>query len=191
MPKPPLGGAILGVLAALQAVAGSSDGQEKAKSPPLAVGGLVPISSMHCVVGEPRDGNTCFAGKYRDRRAISIYAHTIEEPGLADLGRKMNSLVAAEPEMRGYMLFFDVARLDGGYKQRMRDWSKEHSLDRLDLATSHGNAKRYDVAPETGVTIVFSNKRLITFRRDIPAGRIDPAAIDELVKDLQEQLRKE
>lgn len=150
----------------------------------LAVGGLVPISSMRCVVGEPRDRNTCLAGKYRQQRVISIYAHSAAEPRLADLCRRINAVVGADTELRGYVLLFDGNQFDEGYKARMRAWSKEHSLDKLDLATAHGNAKHYDVAAETGVTVVFSDKREIKFRRDIAAGRIDQAAIDELVKDL-------
>jgi hypothetical protein len=97
------------VVVALQAT-GSAEEPQKG----LHVDDKVPITSIRWVIdkfGKPIDKNTGLAGKYRDRRTISIYVRSIMEPQLNSLRKQVDALLAEKREFRVDVLFVDGDQL--------------------------------------------------------------------------------
>lgn len=156
----------------------------------LAVGELVPIASMRCVVGIPTDRNTCLAGKYQKVRAFSIYVRSPDEQHLNDLLKQINALLAEKTELRGYVLLVEGKQFDETLKGKLRDWFEQQKITKLDVAIANTDPlKTYGLAPETRVAVVYSESRLVKYRRDFAAGTLDAAALKELAATLAELSR--
>lgn len=151
----------------------------------LGVGEQVPISSMRCVVGQPTDRNTCLAGKYRDKKTISIYVRTLDEPNLNAFLTKVNGHLAKQDELRGYVLLLGGGQFDEKLKSRIRDWAKEQAFTKLDVAIANGDAP-FGIAKEAGVVVVYSEKLQVKYRRTIESGNLDEFAVKELAEKLAE-----
>jgi hypothetical protein len=154
----------------------------------LRVGDQVPISSMRCVVGEPKDRNTCLAGKYRAHRTFSTYARSLEEPRLNALLKKVDGLLAHNKELRGYVLLLEGDQDDQALKGKLRDWAKQQQFTKLDVAIAN-DVETFGIAKETGVVVVYSENLQVKYHRAFAGGKIDETALKELAGKLEDLSR--
>ena len=171
-------------------VAGSVTSAQEPPKKGLGVGEMVPISSMRCVVGRPKDRNTCLAGKYRTHRTISLYVHSIEDQHLNMLVKQVERLLAKHNELRGYVLVLKGNQFDNSLKEKLRGWAKQQGVAKLDIAIANSNpAKTFGIGKDTGVVVVYSDKRRVLFHRGFAQGKFDEAAVKELTGKLAELAR--
>lgn len=181
---------VCAITLSLMAVLGSGSGAEEKPARGLQVGEHVPILSMRCVVGEPTDRNTCLAGKYRHKHAISIYARSVDEKHLDALVQSIEAMLSANPELRGYVLLLKGSQRDEGLKNAIRVWMKEQKSTHLDVAITNGDPERfYKLGPETAVAVVYSEQLEVKYFRAFETGKFNEAGVKEVVDALQKTAR--
>lgn len=158
----------------------------------LKVGETVPRSSMRPVVGNKlEERNTCLAGRYRDKRTISIYVRSLEEPGFGAFLKKINALVAANQELRAYVLL-SGNQFDGELKTRIRAWAKDQALTNVDIAIANGSPDpTLRLNDLEGTIVVYSDRLLVKYRRDIPGKKLNEKMATEVVGELEKTAKKE
>jgi hypothetical protein len=133
------------------------------------------------------DKNTCLAGKYRDRRAVSVYARTAKEPQLDALLKQVEAVLAEKPELRGYVLFVEGDQRDDVLKRSLRDWAREQKFAHLDVAVAVSDPEsEFGFTKETGVLVVYSEKRRVKYARAFAAAKLDDAAVKDVARKLAE-----
>jgi len=156
----------------------------------LEVGNEVPISRMRAVVGKVNDRNTCLAGLYRDNRTVSIYARSSREPQLAALAKKLEALLAANKELRGYVLLLEGSQNDKKYKAQLKEWAREQGLSKVDVAITNENpAEAFGIGKERGVVVVYSDKLKVKYHKSADAGKLTEAMVKEWLADLEKLAR--
>lgn len=178
------------VLTAVVVACPGTPSQAQGPKAGLEVGDKVPIASMRCVVGQPTDKNTCLAGKYRDRRTVSVYVRSTEEPNLDALLKGLEALLADNKEVRGYVLLLQGSQFDEALKGRLRDWARGLNLTRVDVAITNGDpARTYGVTKGSAVVVVYSDKLMVKHHRAFEAGKLDGRAVKEVGDRLKELSR--
>lgn len=156
----------------------------------LREGDNVPVTTMRWVTdktGKVIDKNTCLAGTYSTRRAISVYARTAKEPQLVELLKQVEAVLAEKPELRGYVLFVEGDQRDEVLKRSLRDWAKEQAFANLDVALAVSDPeKEFGFTKETRVLVVYSDSRQVKYTRDFAAAKLDDAAVKDLGRKLTE-----
>jgi hypothetical protein len=162
---------------------------------PLAVGGTVPITSMRAVLdrrgdsdAHPIDRNTCFAGKYRDKRAVSVYVQNLDESGMDAFLQKLDASLASNKEVRGYVLLMNGSQFDGELKAKIREWFEKHKISKLDVAIANGDPTG-GLVKDRAVAVAFSERRHVKYLRLADTGSLKPATITDIIGSLEEMAK--
>lgn len=174
--------------AGLTLLAAIAPGQDPLQAKPeegLVVGQYIPTTTMRQLIGG-EDRNTCLAEKYQEHQTFAIYARDLTAPGLVVAAQAVDELLVKNDKARGYVLLASITKIDPALTDEAKAWWKMCKLKKLDVAVA-GDKRDFGDLPETAmVTVIWSDKRIVGWRKSYESGRLGV----EAARDLREQLAK-
>ena len=148
----------------------------------LNLGLRVPISGMQTLKGESVGRNTCLAGKYSRYSVASVYARSIDEPGLPELLSHLESLIGENPGQAAYLLLLDKNPRNLAAAAVMEQ-KLPRTLKRMEIAVSNGQSERFAIPRESAVVVIFSDRRLVKHRIDFRSVELNDSVRNQLSEE--------
>src|SRR5688572_14482127 len=157
----------------------------------LEVGAFPDAFTVLDVTGPAKGKSLCYRCRYGERPVVTIFTHEVDEK-LAELVKKVDEKVAAKKDEN--LAAFVVVLTDDpdAVKPKLAEVAEKHDIKNVPLTMFDGieGPPEYKLSADADTTVMMWNDNEVKLNRTFAAGKLDSAAVEELLAETESLTKK-